>query len=369
MGRIYPLPTLNVPPLVAVATALLLPAGPLPSQAAPQDAIAAALAPIGPSGPGCSAAVERNGVLLASGAAGLADLALGVAVTPSTVFYAGSVSKQFVAAAVLLLEERGLLRLDAPVGDFIPELAVPLGRVSLRHLLHHTGGVPDYLSLATRGGRDWSDRFGQAEALALLTAADSTEFEPGTRWRYSNGGYLLLAEVVTRLGRTPFRAFADSALLDPLAMRDSHFHDDLDHPIAHLATGYRTDSTGTATPWPLAFAAVGSGGLYTTVLDLARWSGNWWHNRLGTADPGLAQRLSARGTLTSGDTLSYAMGVIIGQIGARPIRRHGGGLAGYRAAVLQFPLERLGIAVLCNSDRGDADAVAERIAARFFAAP
>lgn len=328
----------------------------------PAAVLADVLAGIAADAPGCAAAIERDGILLAAGAAGLADVSRGTPIAPTTVFYAGSVSKQFVAAAVLLLEERGALRLDDPVGRHLPELAPALGRATLRQLLQHTGGIPDYLSLATRRGRDWSDRFGNAEALALLTAVDSGDFDPGTRWRYSNGGYLLLAEVVARRSGQSFRAFADSALLGPLGMRDSHFHDDLDHPIARLALGHRGDSTGAWTPWPLAFAAVGSGGLYTTVLDLARWSGNWWDNLLGRRDATLATRQSTRAVLSSGDTLTYALGVVIDRHGDRPVRRHSGGLAGYRAGLVQFPLERLGIAVLCNSDRANAIAIAEAIA-------
>lgn len=334
----------------------------------PSDVLAEALAGIAADAPGCAAAIERDGRLLASGAAGLADLDGRVPITPRTVFYAGSVSKQFVATAVHLLVEQGALGLDDPVGRHLPELSGDLGRATLRQLMQHTGGVPDYLSLATRSGRDWADRFGNAEALALLVARDSLEFAPGSAFRYSNGGYLLLAEVVARTSGQSFRAFADSALLGPLGMHDSHFHDDLDHPIAGLALGHRGDSTGAWAPWPLAFAAVGSGGLYTTVLDLARWSGNWWRNRLGARDPTLPDRLSTRAVLANGDTLTYALGVVITARDGRQVRRHSGGLAGYRAALLQVPALRIGIAVLCNGDRRNADAVADDIARRYLGA-
>lgn len=347
---------------------LLVACTPVAGAQAP-EAIRDALAGFAADAPGCAVAMEQDGRLLASGAAGLADLAGHVAITPATVFYAGSVSKQFVATAVHLLAERGTLTLDDSVGRYFPELSRAIGRATLRELLHHTAGVPDYLSLATRAGRDWADRFGQAEALALLFAQDTLHFPPGAAWRYSNGGYLLLAEVVARASGQSFRTFADSALLGPLGMRDSHFHDDLDHPIGRLATGYREDSTGSWTPWPLAFAAVGSGGLYTTVEDLARWSGNWWHNRLGDRDSTLAWRLSTRGMLTSGDTLPYAMGVVLDAFEGRPVRRHGGGLAGYRAALLQVPDDRLGIAVLCNGSGVDAGQVAERVTRAWYRRP
>lgn len=369
MVRIYPSRTTVVPRLAhAPIVMLLMLAAPVNAQG-PDAALAEALASFGPGAPGCAAAIERDGALLAAGARGSADLVTGAPITPATVFYAGSVSKQFVATAVLLLAERGALDLDERVGHHVPELPPSLRIPTLRQLMQHTGGVPDYLSLATRHGRDWSDRFDNAEALALLMREDTLHFAPGSAWRYSNGGYLLLAEVIARASGQSFRAFADSALLRPLGMASSHFHDDLDHEIANLAMGYRSDSTGAHQAWPLRFAAVGSGGLYTTVLDLARWSGNWWHNRLGRRDAALADRQSVRAVLDTGDTLTYALGVIIDERDGQRIRRHGGGLAGYRAALLQFPDHRVGIAVLCNGDRTNAEAVANDIARRYFDAP
>ncbi len=348
----------------------LLAAAPLAAQQREGEALDAVLAREASRGaPGCAAAVERDGTLLAARGYGLADRDKGMATTPSTAFYAGSVSKQFVATVIVRLAAAGRLALDDPASRFLPELHPALGRATIRQMLHHTAGIPDYLGLATRAGRDWSDHFTNAEGLALVFAQDSTDFSPGTRYRYSNGNYLLLAEIAARATGRPFRAVADSLLFAPLDMRHSTFRDRLDLTIPALALGYRTGADSAWVPWPLDFAAVGSGGLYTTATDLARWSGHWWHEAPTASGWHVTDTLDVRGVLASGDTISYGLGVILGSYRGLPVRRHDGGLAGYRSAVLQFPSRRTGIVVLCNGDRSAAPALAEGIADRILDFP
>lgn len=352
------------------AALLLAPGAPLAAQQAPAAALAAVLGGEAARGaPGCAAAVERDGRLLAARGFGQADHALGTPVGPATTFYAGSVTKQFVATGIVLLAEEGRLRLDDSLARFIPEVPAALRQVTLRELLHHTAGIRDYLGLATRSGRDWSDRFTNAEALALVMAEPETDFAPGTRYRYSNSNYLLLAEVIARVTGAPFRLFVERRIFAPLGMTDSRMHDALDEAIPGLATGYRTGADSSWVPWPLGFAAVGSGGLYTSARDLARWSGHWWHDRLGNGSWSVVDTLDTRGVLASGDTISYGMGVILGSYRGFATRRHDGGLAGYRAALLQFPARRTGIVVLCNGDRAGAGALAEAIADRVLGLP
>ncbi len=319
--------------------------------------------------PGCAAAIERDGLILAARGYGLADLDRRTATTPETAFYAGSVSKQFVATVIVQLAAVGRLGLDDPASRFLPELRPALGRATIREMLHHTAGIPDYLGLATRAGRDWSAHFTNAEGLALVFAQDGADFPPGSRYRYSNGDYLLLAEIAARASGTPFRALADSLLLAPLGMRHSTFRDRLDQTIPALALGYRTGADGSWVPWPLDFAAVGSGGLYTTASDLARWSAHWWDAAPTATGWHVTDTLDVRGVLASGDTISYGMGVILGSYRGLQVRRHDGGLAGYRAALLQFPSRRTGVAVLCNGDRSAAPALAEAIADRILDFP
>jgi CubicO group peptidase (beta-lactamase class C family) len=302
--------------------------------------------------PGCSLAITREPDETLIWANGAVDLVAGHPITDSTVLYGGSVSKQFVAMMVALLSERGALDFDDPVRRWIPELGRPAEGVTLRHLLHHTSGLRDYLWLAGQAGRDYADNFSNAEALALVYADTTADSEPGARYRYSNTGYLLLAEVVSRASRMSFARFANREIFDPLGMRDSHFHDKLDHTIGNLAMDYRATDSGWVA-WPLAFAAVGSGGLYTSARDMARWSHNWFANRIGSGQP-LIDTLLTRGVLTSGDTIPYALGMVRGEYRGLQIREHTGGLAAYRSAILQFPAQGLGLVMLCNSDQAEA---------------
>jgi CubicO group peptidase (beta-lactamase class C family) len=336
-------------------TLLVAAAGPLTGQ---RPAAADVLAPPPVDGqltaaPGCAVGVTREGGETLLWANGGADLASATPITERTAFYAGSVSKQFVAMSVALLAERGALHLDDRVRRWVPGLGRHADAVTLRHLLHHTSGVRDYLALAAAGGRDYADRFTNAEALDLVTADTMLDFAPGERYRYSNSGYLLLAEVVHRASKVPFATFARREIFRPLGMGDSHFHDDLDHVVDLLATGYRaTDSAWVA--WPLAFAAVGSGGLYTSIRDLARWGHNWFANRIGSGQP-LIDTLLTRGVLANGDTIPYALGIIRGEHRGLETREHTGGLAAYRSAILQFPSRGLSLVMLCNHDQAEMD--------------
>jgi CubicO group peptidase (beta-lactamase class C family) len=254
---------------------------------------------------------------------------------------------------VVLLAERGRLNLDDRVRRWIPELGPHADDITLRQLLHHTSGVRDYLGLATAAGRDYADHFTNAEGLALVFADTTLDFAPGEKYRYSNSGYLLLAEVVHRSSEMSFARFAGREIFRPLGMDDSHFHDDLDHAVDLLAMDYRaTDSAWVA--WPLAFSAVGSGGLYTSARDLARWGRNWFDNRIGSGQP-LMDTLLTRGVLTSGDTIPYALGIIRGSHRGLETREHTGGLAAYRSAILQFPSAGLGLVMLCNHDQAEMD--------------
>lgn len=315
-----------------------------------------------PDGPGCAVAVTRGGTVVFEKGYGMANLEHGIPITPRTVFYAGSVSKQFVAAAVALLAEDGALGLDDDIRRYVPELPAYGRPMTVRHLLHHTSGLRDYLTLIELAGRDYLDGASPAEVLALLGRQRSLNFLPGDEHLYSNSGYFLLGLLVERASGRSLRVFADEAIFRPLGMVDSHFHDDVTMIMPRRAEAYfrRADSTWGALP--MRFALVGSGGLYTTVRDLARWEANFYRNRLGRGSQGLIETLHSRGVLTSGDTLDYAFGMVHGEYRGLRTVRHGGSLGGYRAHLVRFPDHRLGIAILCNSAEVDPGQLADRVA-------
>ena len=150
----------------------------------------------GTTSPGCALAVIRDGGIIYSRGYGMANLEHAIAITPSTAFYAGSVSKQFVAASIALLAEDGAISLDDDIRKHVPEIPDYGKTISIRHLVHHTSGLRDYLTLMSLAGRNFADSASEEEVVALIARQKELNFEPGAQYLYSNSGYFLLAQIV-----------------------------------------------------------------------------------------------------------------------------------------------------------------------------
>ena len=211
---------------------------------------------------------------------GLASLGSERPLTADSVFYVGSIAKQFVAACVALLERDGALVLDDPVSRFVPRLPAWGGRVTVRHLVHHTGGVRERSREGPEVPVDGVPAWGNAELLDALRRLPELDFEPGSRYGYSNRGYLLLAEVVAASSGATLAALARERLFEPLGMRDTFFRDQ-ETPLPDRAVrGHFEGADGQVYVEPARFHAVGAGGLWTTLADLAAWSANLDEDRL-----------------------------------------------------------------------------------------
>jgi len=300
-------------------------------------------------GPGCALGVVRDGRLAYAKGYGIANLDYRHPITPTTTFYMGSVSKQFVAAAVVFAERDGHLSLDDPVRKWLPDLPEYDGRtIRLRHLIHHTSGLRDYLSLADLAAFDRGDYHDTEEYLDLVYRQQGLNFQPGAEYRYSNTNYLLLAEVVEAATGSTLREFADEHLFEPLGMRSTHFHDDRTHIIRNRAVGYARAEHGFEMVHPWNWEEVGSGGLYSSIEDLARWDRNFDTETVG--GEGFTKQMTTRGVLASGDTLDYASGLDIGTYRGERIVEHGGAFTGFRSHYLRFPERGRSVVVLCNMD-------------------
>ncbi len=312
--------------------------------------------------PGCALAVIRDGDIIYSRGYGMANLEHAVAITPSTAFYAGSVSKQFVAASIALLAEEGAISLDDDIRTHVPEIPDYGQTITIRHLVHHTSGLRDYLTLMLLAGRNFADSASEEEVIALIARQKELNFEPGAQHLYSNSGYFLLAQIVKRASGKTLREYAEEQIFDPLSMASSHFHDDLTMFVPKRAEGHLAGEDG---DWELTrsrFALVGSGGLFTTVEDLFRWDQNFYDNRLGKGGPGLLDLVHTRGKLNDGEELDYAFGLTLGEYRGLKTVRHGGALGGYRSHLLRFPGEHFSVAIACNLDQIDPGSLADRIA-------
>ena len=317
--------------------------------------------------PGCALAIVQDGELIYQRGYGMADLEHDIPITPGSVFYAGSVSKQFVATCILLLQEQGKLDIDDDVRRYVPELPDYGFPITLRHLLHHTSGLRDYLDLWILSGRDYLDYLPDEAVLDLIVRQEGLNFSPGTQYAYSNSGYFLLMTIVERISEQSLRDFAHEHIFKPLGMTHSHFHDDLHHLVPNRAKGYRIAEDGTVQNLLMRFDLVGSGGLYTTVGDLYRWDQNFYNNRLGNKRQSLIDTLQRDGRLNDGRSAGYAFAMINGAYRSLRTISHTGSMGGYRAYYLRFPDQRFSVILLGNFANFTPVPYARRIADLFLA--
>jgi CubicO group peptidase (beta-lactamase class C family) len=304
--------------------------------------------------PGAAVAVVRGDEVLFTKGYGAADLEYSVAITPRTVFYLASAGKQFTAFSVALLAAEGRLSLDDAVQKYVPELGLEQP-VTIRQLLHHTAGLRDFEALLALSGTRRSDLVTQSDLLTLIAAQRELNFVPGTEHLYSNSGYTLLATVVERVTKQTFRQLLRERVFEPLGMTHSSVGDDPGQIIEQRADSYvRTPSGFAKVVAP--FSGYGSGGIYSTAEDLARWLGNFEQPRVG--GPTVILQMGEQGVLPSGERIEYRFGLDSTLHRGLLLIGHNGDRAGYRVYVGRVPAHRLGIVVLANLAEIDACAIA-----------
>ena len=301
-------------------------------------------------GPGCSAGVIQDGRLIGSGGYGMANLDHGIPNGPATVFRSGSVSKQFTAGAIGLLALRGDLDLDAPVRRYLPDFPEYPNPPTVRHLVHHTSGVRDYLGLMQLAGNRDEDFFTDPEVLAIINRQRELNFQPGAEYLYSNAGYFLLGQIVAAVSGLTLREFAETHFFGPLGMTDTHFHDDHNEIVARRATGYSPTDDGLRIN-VTTLDMVGDGGVFTTVEDWVAWDRNLESGTVGGAE--WVALMHQRGVLNSGDTIPYAFGISHGEHRGLATVGHGGAWVGYRAGMTRYPETGHAFVALCNSSHID----------------
>jgi CubicO group peptidase (beta-lactamase class C family) len=310
--------------------------------------------------PGCALGVYREGQVLLERGYGLADLNHGVPITPETVFDIGSSSKQFTALAVLMLAKEGKLDLQDKVSKHLPELQALGQRFTIDQMLHHTAGLRDYNELLLLAGRDMGDVTSSDDALRLLAAQQGLNFEPGTRFSYSNSGYFLAAMIVERVSGQSLDAFLQARVFKPLGMTATHVRTDHTVVVPHRATAYRPNG-------PAGFAIdmsnwnqPGDGAVQTHVRDLARWDAELAHPKV--IDAALLKAMQTPGKLADGSPITYGLGLSMDSYRGLPLVQHAGAWGGYRAIVVRFPEQHLGMALTCNAAQSNPTALAKRVA-------
>jgi CubicO group peptidase (beta-lactamase class C family) len=348
------------PAVVVLALTMLAAPGCLQAQATPLGALIdreLARHVSVAAGPGCTVGVRHDGQTVTR-AGGQADLERAVPLAPVSILEAGSVSKQFTAAAVLLLALDGRVDLDGDVHRWFPELPEYDRPITVRHLLTHTSGLRDWGAIVALEGWPRGTRaHTNAHVVEVAARQQALNYAPGATYSYTNTGYNLLAVLVQRVSGQSLAEFTRERLFVPLGMTATSWRDDHRRVVPGRALAYGPGLTP-ATDMPNEHA-YGNGGLLTTVDDLLRWTDALAQGTLGTAfDAGLTRRA----VLTNGDTVPYALGVnVLRHRGTRELS-HSGATGGYRAHLLAFPERGTGIAVLCNGAALNATQIAEVLA-------
>ena len=298
--------------------------------------------------PGCALSVMRDGQVIYKHGYGTADLDHDIPIGPNTVFHVASISKQFTAAAILLLAQDGKLSLDDDVGRYLPELPNFATRITIANLIYHTSGLPEQWTLLDLAGWRYSlDVITDDDVLGLVSRWKDLNFKPGDEELYSNTEYTLLGLIVKRVSGQSLREFTANRIFKPLGMNDTHFRDDHTEIVKHIAYGYVGTAAGGYRLYPTNFDTVGATGLLTTVEDLAKWDDNFDHPRVG--GPVFVQQQLRRGKLNNGKELDSAAGLELGKYRGLSTIEHAGTDAGYRSELLRFPDQHFSVACLCNS--------------------
>lgn len=312
--------------------------------------------------PGCAVAVDRPGQPVLTGAWGMADLEHGIRNSADTVFEAGSVSKQFTAAAILTLVDAGKLTLDTDVRTILPELPDYGATITVDMLLNHTSGLRDWGGVVALAGWPRTTRVHtQADVLGIVARQKALNYAPGAESSYTNTGYNLMTEIVLRISGKTLAQYSQETLFVPLGMAHSQWRDDYRRIVPGRAQAY--ERTGDRYQQEMPFEnAYGNGGLLTTVGDLLIWNRALDSGKLGAF---VTKKLSERSRLRDGRPLTYGRGLFNYRFQNVEEIAHAGSTAGYRAWLGRYPASRLSVALLCNA--ADADtAMGRKVAALFL---
>lgn len=304
-----------------------------------------------PATPGCACVVAQHGKVIVNRAYGSADLERDVPINPGTVFDAGSLQKQFVAAAVLLLVEEGRLSLTDDVRKYIPELPDYGHKITINHLMTHTSGIRDWTGMLLLAS-------GNPDAWSMILRQRGLQSIPGEEWSYSSSGFVLLKEIVARVSGMPFGEFARKRLFEPLGMKATTYREDMRDVIRNRALAYDKVKGN----WRMAMMLDndrGGGALLSTAGDLIIWNEALTNARLGTF---VSEKIQEPSRLNNGRQLDYARGLILDRYrGAREVW-HSGSADGYKSWLGRYPEQSLSIAIMCNSgDDTDRRTFARRI--------
>ncbi len=335
-----------------------------PQQEAQIDAL---FSPFSQSGPGCAVGITQDLEPVFQKAYGLANLDFDVPITTDTVFQLASVSKQFTAMAIIILAQESDLSLDDDIRKYVPEMPEYGAPITVRDLMHHTAGLRDIYMLGTLRGESEKDYYTADQFLDLVSRQKSPVFTPGSDFRYSNTGYLLMGIIVERVSGQTLAEYTQEKIFGPLGMTKTFFEDDMTRVVKNRATGYFKQEDGRYKRGVTLLEMPGDGGVMSTLGDLMKWDRDYYEGKVWR--PEIKAEMLRPGTLSNGEPAYfpvekdgvYAGGLIVGKRGGLPIVRHGGTFVGFRTDMVRYPEQKLGILVLCNLGSADPNTLSNQI--------
>lgn len=314
------------------------------------------------AGPGASVLVMRDDTILFSRAYGLADISTGERLTTEHNFRLASVTKQFTAMTILMLNESGKLSLEDSIRRFFPDFPEYGREIRIRHLLTHTSGLVDYEDLIPD---TLMRQVHDSDCLALMHTTDSLYFSPGTSYRYSNTGYALLALITEQVTGARFADVLHDSIFRPVGMRTTVAFEEGVSSVHHRAYGHSRKAEGwIKTDQSQTSAVLGDGGIYSNPSELATWVSSLWHHRL--ISDTLQRQAWSKALLNNGQPIDYGYGWHLDNPSGPSYPHHDGSTMGFRNHMLVFPDQRMMVLVLTNRNEGQPRQLAERIAAIYL---
>ncbi|MBN9296124.1 MAG: serine hydrolase [Filimonas sp.] len=301
--------------------------------------------------PGCQFSISKNDEIIYSKVWGKADLENDVPLTTSSLIEAGSVSKQFTAAAILLLEQQGKLSLEDDIRKYLPEIKDYSTVIRIKHLIHHTSGLKDWGSVAGLTG--WprgTKAYNNNDALEIISHQKTLNNIPGEEFIYSNSNYNLLAIIVQRTSGISLAEFTTQYIFIPAGMTHTQWRDNYKRVVPNRSVAYEKKSTGYETDMPNE-DVYGNGGLLTTTEDLLKWNSFYFSGKFG--NPSLVSKQIALDAFNNGVTNYYGAGLFIQTQNGHKVIRHSGATGSYRCYLAYYPEQKLSIAWLSNTSQYD----------------
>ena len=312
-------------------------------------------------GPGAAVLVTKKGQVIYQRAIGMADLELDVPLKTDHVFRIGSVTKQFTAAAILLLTEQGKLSLQDEITKFIPDYPTLGKTITVTHLLNHTSGIKSYT-----GMEEWDDMTRRKDftpaALVDFFKNQPMDFEPGTKYKYNNSAYVLLGFIIEKVSGKSYASFIDEAFFKPLGMRHSYYGD-VKPLIKNRANGYtEAEPSGFANADYLSMTQpYAAGSIMSTVEDLTTWTLAVHNGKV--LQPESLKKAFTPNILPDGTNTYYGFGWNIKNMMGSPSIEHGGGINGFLSSLVYVKGEDVCVVILTNCDCNGPDPLADKLAA------